>query len=137
MKTLVDFIKESIDGGFNEFCILKPGFIDKKSDFENELKNDNWQIMRQYQCQLTPLQVKNLYKPHKDKDFYKELCDYMSSDECVCYTVKKDCEDPVKDMDIFKDRIRKAWSKDEMRNAMHSSDSKENVIRESHICKCD
>lgn len=137
MKSLSQFIKESIDGGFNEFCILKPGFIDKKSEFENELKNDSWQIMKQQQCQLTLLQAKNLYKPHKDKDFYKDLCNYMSSDECVCYAVKKDCDDPIKDMDLFKDRIRKVWAKDEMRNAMHSSDSKENVGRESHICKCD
>lgn len=137
MKSLVQFIRESIDGGFNEFCILKPGFLDKKPDFEDELTNDGWTIMKQCQCQLSPYQAKKLYSLHKDKDFYKDLCDYMSSEECACYAVKKDCDDPVKDMDIFKERIRKAWGKDEMRNAMHSSDSKENVVRESHICRCD
>ena len=49
-------------------------------------------------------------------------------------TCKKLCNDPIQDMNIFKDKIRSEWGKDEMKNAMHSSDSLENVIRESKIC---
>jgi nucleoside diphosphate kinase len=45
----------------------------------------------------------------------------------MCY---KDCKDPIKDMKSIKDKVRKIWGKDDMRNAMHSSDSIDNVNRE-------
>ena len=68
------------------------------------------------------------------KDFYKDLCDYMSSGECLCCSCHKDCEDPIEDMKKLKDKVRENWGKDEMKNGMHSSDSLENVNRESKIC---
>ena len=36
-------------------------------------------------------------------------------------------------MDKLKDQIRNKWSKDDMKNVMHSSDSLQNVKRESKI----
>ena len=36
-------------------------------------------------------------------------------------------------MKTLKDKVRKAWGKDEMKNAMHSSDSLENVKREKNL----
>ena len=36
-------------------------------------------------------------------------------------------------MDKIKDEIRKKWGKDDMKNAMHSSDSLQNAARESNI----
>ena len=64
------------------------------------------------------------------KDYYEDLCIYMASDECIAYMLYKDCKDPIKDLEKLKDKVRKTWGKDDMKNAMHSSDSKENVERE-------
>ena len=72
---------------------------------------------------------------HKDKPFFPALSEYMSSGDCLCCTCyKDDTKDPIKDMDKLKDQVRDNWGKDDMENAMHSSDSLENVSRESDIC---
>ena len=43
-------------------------------------------------------------------------------------------KDQAKDLySPHKDKVRKNWGKDEMKNGMHSSDSLENVNRESKI----
>lgn len=133
MKSLTQFILESKNLELNGFCILKPEFLDHEEDFLALLKNNGWKIVQKKKLLLTKEQSSNLYSPHKDKDFYKDLCDYMSSGECLCCSCHKDCEDPIEDMKKLKDKVRKNWGKDEMKNGMHSSDSLENVNRESKI----
>ena len=133
MKSLAQFILESKNLELNGFCILKPEFLDHEEDFLALLKNNDWNIVQKKKLLLSKEQSENLYSPHKDKDFYKDLCDYMSSAECLCCSCHKDCEDPIEDMKKLKDKVRKNWGKDEMKNGMHSSDSLENVNRESKI----
>ena len=133
MKSLTQFILESKNLELNGFCILKPEFLDHEEDFLALLKNNDWNIVQKKKLLLTKEQSENLYSPHKDKDFYKDLCKYMSSGECLCCSCHKDCEDPIEDMKKLKDKVRKNWGKDEMKNGMHSSDSLENVNRESKI----
>lgn len=133
MKTLTQFIYESSNLELNGFCILKPEFLEHTDDFLALLKNNGWNIVQKKKLLLTKEQSENLYSPHKDKDFYKDLCKYMSSGECLCCSCHKDCEDPIEDMKKLKDKVRKNWGKDEMKNGMHSSDSLENVNRESKI----
>ena len=134
MKSLTQFILESKNLELNGFCILKPEFLDHEEDFLALLKNNNWDVIQKKKLLLTKEQSSNLYSPHKDKDFYKDLCDYMSSGECLCCSCHKDCENPIENMKKLKDKVRENWGKDEMKNGMHSSDSIENVIRESKIC---
>jgi nucleoside-diphosphate kinase len=134
MKSLLQFILESSDNlELNGFCILKPEFLEHEEDFLALLQNNGWQIVQKKKLLLNKEQSKELYNPHKDKDFYKDLCDYMSSGECLCCSCHKNCEDPIEDMKKLKDKVRKNWGKDEMKNGMHSSDSLENVNRESKI----
>ena len=82
---------------------------------------------------MTHEQAQELYKMHKDKKFYEDLCKYMSSDKCMCCTCHKSTDKPIEEMNKIKDKIRNAWGKSEMKNAMHSSDSIENVNRERKI----
>jgi nucleoside-diphosphate kinase len=133
MKSLTQFILESKNLELNGFCILKPEFLDHEEDFLALLKNNDWNIVQKKKVLLNKEQSEELYSPHKGKDFYKDLCDYMSSGECLCCSCHKDCEDPIEDMKKLKDKVRKNWGKDEMKNGMHSSDSLENVNRESKI----
>ena len=134
MKKFSTFILEADNIKLNGFCILKPEFLEHEEDFLALLKNNDWKIIQKKKLLLTKEQASNLYSPHKDKDFYKDLCDYMSSGECLCCSCHKDCENPIEDMKKLKDKVRENWGKDEMKNGMHSSDSLENVNRESKIC---
>lgn len=129
MKSLYQYILEAVST-VNGFCILKPEFLDHEDEFCTMLKNNDWKIIQKQKRTLSHEEAEELYKMHKGKDFYKNLCNYMSSGDCLCCMCYKDCEDPIKDMDAIKDKIRKAWGKDDMKNAMHSSDSLDNVNRE-------
>lgn len=132
MKSLKEYILEEVSE-VNGFCILKPEFLDYSDDWFNMLQNNGWQIVQKKQMKMSHDLASKLYACHKDKDFYKDLCNYMSSDDCICCICHKNCDNPIKDMDILKDKVRKAWGKSDMKNAMHSSDSLNNVTRERKL----
>lgn len=136
MIGLVEFVNEALkEVPYNGFAIIKPGFLEKQDDIEELFQDNGWTISDETLCTLSRNDAENLYSPHKDKDFYNDLCEYMSSDKCLCYKLyNKDSDDPIEDLKELKEIARKKWGKDEMRNCLHSSDSKENVERESKIC---
>jgi len=125
-------INENVNG-INGFVILKPEFLNHKENFLKMLSNNGWQIIQKNERTLSLEEAKELYKMHSKKDFYNDLCKYMSSSNCLCCSCHKDCKDPIKEMNDLKDKVRKTWGKDEMKNGMHSSDSLENVNRESKL----
>ena len=133
MISLKDYINESNVNDPNAFVILKPGFIDYFEELKDKLEESKWEILDSCQTKLSLEQAQELYKMHSKKDFYNDLCKYMSSDNCICMKCRKDCKDPIKEMTTIKDKFRDAYAKDDMRNTMHSSDSLENVKRESKI----
>ena len=126
------FFNEDVNN-INGFVILKPEFLNHEEEFIKLLKNNGWDVIQKVKRTLSNDEACELYKMHKDKDFYKPLCKYMSSGDCLCCMCHKDCNDPIKDMDALKDKVRKTWGKDEMKNGMHSSDSLDNVNRESKL----
>ena len=131
MRHLHNYIKENLEQDqINAFCILKPDFLDHEEDWLNMLNNNGWKVIQKVKRTLSQDEAEELYKMHKGKDFYDKLCKYMSSGDCICCMCYKDCKDPIKEMNELKDKVRKAWGIDDMKNAMHSSDSLENVKRE-------
>lgn len=133
MKTLTQLIKESTPK-INEFVVLKPGFLQYEDDFCNLLKNNGWEIIQKQKKALSPGQIQKLYGKLSNKPFYNSLCAYMTSEPCLCCTCSKSCSDPIKDMCDLKQKVRAQWGKDDMKNAMHCSDSEEAVISESKCC---
>ena len=117
----------------NAFCMLKPGFNQYKDEFERLLKLNGWKIIKHCTKQFTRPEIEDFYIMHKDQGFYHKLCDYMITEACECYSCYKRCKDPYKEMGDFKKKIRDEWGEDEMRNGMHSSDNKENMLKESSI----
>ena len=117
----------------NGFVILKPGFLNHEDDLLKLLENNKWRIIQKKRCTLTQDQAEALYNMHKDKEFYNDLCKYMCSGDCLCCACQKDCNDPIKEMDKLKEKVRNQWGEDKMKNAMHSSDSIENVQREGNV----
>lgn len=137
MKKLSKFLEDSQNKApmrINGFAILKPGFLSYEEPFCNMLQNNGWNIIEKKRCKLTPDQAAKLYVNLNEKPFYNDLCQYMSSDNCLCCRCSKDCEDPIGDMKALKTKVRDQWGIDDMRNAMHSSDSQEAVDAESKLC---
>lgn len=132
-KFTQSFLLKEDANQINGFVILKPGFLNHEEEFIKLLNNNGWNIIQKTKRKLSDDESKELYKMHKDKDFYNDLCKYMSSDDCLCCQCYKDCKDPIKDMDALKDKVRKTWGQDQMKNAMHSSDTLDNVNRESKL----
>lgn len=134
MKTLTNYYEDLVlDPKANCFCMLKPGFIKYKDEFEKLLRAHGWKICKTCTKLFTRPEIEEFYICHKDKGFYNKLCDYMITEACQCYAVYKHIKNPVKDMESFKEKIRQEWGEDEMRNGMHSSDSDDNVKREIEL----
>ena len=88
---------------------------------------------------LTKEQAANFYLVHKERPFYGELTEYMSSGPIVAAILTKDnavadyrkligATDPSK---AEEGTIRKLFAKSIAANAVHGSDSDENAIIES------
>ena len=134
MKTLSTYFEDMVlSPEPNAFCMLKPGFNQYKDEFERLLKLNGWKIIKHCTKQFTRPEIEDFYIMHKDQGFYHKLCDYMITEACECYLCYKYCKDPYKEMGDFKKKIRDEWGEDEMRNGMHSSDNKENMLKESNI----
>lgn len=130
MKTLLQFITESSSENHKEFMIIKPGFLDGRNDIIDYLKRHKVIVIRELRKKLTLSEAKKIYKMHNKESFYEDLCKYMSSDDSIGFVL---CNYGGEPMDKLKDAIRDRFGKDEMRNAIHSSDSPLNAYRESKI----
>ena len=133
MKSLSQYINETLDNYLNSFVILKPEFLDHTNEWIKILQDNEWDILDKQTLTLTNKQAQDLYSMHKGKDFYDDLCKYMCSGDCCCCKCYKECEDPIGEMEKIKEEVRKKWGKSEMKNAMHSSDSLQNAAREAKI----
>ena len=90
---------------------------------------------------LTKEQAGQFYAVHKERPFYGELVDYMSSGPIVAAVLSKDnavadyrqligATDPTK---AEEGTIRKMFAKSIAANAVHGSDSNENAQVESNF----
>lgn len=90
---------------------------------------------------LSREQAGNFYIIHKERPFYSELVDYMSSGPIVAAVLEKDnavadfrtligATDPTK---AAEGTIRKLFAKSIAANAIHGSDSDENAVIESNF----
>jgi len=127
-RGLVEFLTEAQNK--KEFMIIKPEFCHLKNEILEFLKQHKIIVVRELRKTLSLSEAKKLYKPHAQEDFYNDLCEYMASGDSIGFVL---CNYGGEDMLKLKDEIRKKWGKDEMRNAIHSSDSGLNVHRESQI----
>lgn len=120
---------------YNVFVVVKPEFIKKNREIMSLFLDDDEYTVSKYMCKrLNYDEATDLYRVHENESFFEDLCKYMSSGlsigYCLNYTGN---DDPVKHTEKIKEVIRKTFGKDEMKNALHSSDSPENVYRESKI----
>jgi nucleoside-diphosphate kinase len=138
---LTEYIRESLydtqyaNGGTVKFkdpkyllVIVKPQFLDLTAEIMQRIGEAGFDIKRVKTTQLTLQAARSLYKIHKDKDFYKPLCEYMASGPSTALLVYP--SDPewkekkaVNRLSKLKDEVRDTWGESEKLNVMHSSDS--------------
>lgn len=141
MKRLIDFIYEKIldNNEVKAFTIIKPGFTKYKDEIYDYINKKGFILNKETNLiKLTDKQITDLYGCHSKEDWYNDLCKYMGSGEIYGANWKFDYEknpgtNTISLMKDIKHHFRDKYGKDKMRNCMHSSDSLNNVQRESKI----
>lgn len=135
MITLVESLAQQFRTAWI-FVIVKPGFENRCKDIIEMFEEKGWKLARTRTKQLTYREAKQLYYVHRKEDFYKDLCEYMSSDISVGLIFEKPgqvSKSIFEEVNKIKDIIRNKWGKDDMRNVLHSSDSLLSMENESQI----
>ena len=136
MKHIKDFLFEHIKAPdtTKAFTIIKPGFLSHEDEIYDYIKDHGFEMYDHTNpMTMSEAQIKELYKMHKDKDFYDDLCKYMHDNVKIAIWGYNGDKDPIEEMNKIKDHFRNKYGEDEMRNVMHSSDSLSNVKREAKI----
>jgi nucleoside-diphosphate kinase len=119
------------------FTMIKPHAVaDGHSGAIMKMIEDaGFKIIALKKTQLTPTQAGLFYEVHKERGFYGELCEMMSSGAIVPMILEK--ENAVADFrkligatnpaNADEGTIRKAFAKSVGENAIHGSDSDENA----------
>lgn len=118
------------------FVIIKPGFLQHSQSIIEIFKEAGWRVEKTRVKRLLLSEAKSLYKVHKEEDFYKPLCEYMSSDITRAIIFSKSGNQSKSTFDKvskLKDEIRKEYGESDMRNVLHSSDSQEAMDYEMGI----
>ena len=118
------------------FVVIKPGSLQHTNAIINRMKENGWSVDKTKVKLLTLKEAKKLYLVHKEEEFYNDLCKYMSSDISRAFIFCKDGKSDEKDFEEvakIKDEIRDEFGESDMRNVMHSSDSKEAMEHEAKI----
>lgn len=126
--------------GNKTLAILKPDSIRKNytGDIIKMILNAGFKIKGMKMIRMTPDSAKVFYLVHKDRPFYNDLVEYMTSGHCVPIALEKEnavadfrkligATDPTQ---ADKGTVRKLYAKDKAENAVHGSDSDENAAIE-------
>ena len=122
------------------FAIIKPdavrnGYSGKIID---RMISSDFKILGLKLIRMTKSQAEGFYEIHKDKPFFSELTEFMSSGKCVVIALKKEdavnkwreligATDPA---EADEGTIRKDYASSLGENAVHGADSNENAARE-------
>ena len=123
--------------GNRTFTMLKPDTVESNNigNVTQMITDAGFVIKAMKLTQLSKDQAKEFYSVHKERPFYGELVEYMTSGPIVAAVLEKD--NAVKDFRILigstdpseaeDGTIRKKYAESKGRNAVHGSDSDENA----------
>lgn len=127
--------------GKQTFTIIKPDAVKKNliGAILQKINEAGFVINALQMIQLTREQACAFYEVHRERPFYGELTEFMSSGPVVVAILKK--ENAVEDFrkligatdpnEAEKGTIRKLFAESKSKNAVHGSDSDENAVIES------
>lgn len=120
----------------NTLAIIKPDAYKKGASGKiiDRIIEEGFEIMGMKSAVLTKVKAEGFYEIHKDKPFFNELTEFMSSGKCILLALKR--ENAVNKWrevigatnpeDADSGTIRKLFGSNTGNNAVHGSDSKEN-----------
>ena len=123
--------------------IIKPNATKKHviGDIIQKLENDKFEVLAMKSFVMTESIADNFYEMHKGKSFFPKLVNFMTNGLSIAVILKK--ENAVSELRNFigstdpqsasEGSIRALYGDDITRNAVHASDSNENVLREIPI----
>ena len=129
------------------FTMVKPEAVEAKNvgAILNRIENAGFRIVALKKVLLTTSKAADFYAVHKERPFYHELIDYMSSGPIIAAILEK--ENAVSDFrkligatnpeNAEAGTIRADFAESMAKNAVHGSDSDENAQIEAdfHFCK--
>ena len=122
------------------FAIIKPDAVNNKytGKIYNHIIDAGFNILASKLIRLSKEQAKEFYSIHKDKPFYNDLTQFMSSGKCMILAIEK--ENAVEEWrntigatnpeDADDGTIRKLYASSLGENAVHGSDSDKNAQKE-------
>ena len=121
-------------------AIIKPDAMKKNNmnNIKEDIIDNGFSILKEKTLLLTDKQACSFYDIHKEKPFFDELVEFMTSHECHVMILEKEnaVEEWRKLMGATDSQkaeigtIRNKYGTDVSMNATHGSDSNENAIKE-------
>lgn len=129
--------------GNRTFTMLKPDAVADKNTGKilDKILEAGFEIVAMKYTQLTTAEAQAFYAVHKERPFYGELVEYMTSGPIVAAILEKDnavesfrtligATNPA---EAAEGTIRKMFAKSIAANAVHGSDSDENAAIEGNF----
>ena len=121
-------------------AILKPDSVKKKyiGQIITKITEAGFKIKAMKMIHLSKSSAEGFYEIHKERPFYGELVEYMTSGPCIPIALEKEnavaefrkligATDPA---EAEEGTIRKLYAASKAENAVHGSDSDENAAKE-------
>ena len=122
------------------FAIIKPDAVKNKytGKIYNHILESGFKIIAAKLIKMSKIQAESFYGIHKEKPFFQELTDFMSSNQSMVLVLeKKDAVNSWRETigatnpsDADGGTIRKLYATSLGENAVHGSDSDENAKKE-------
>jgi nucleoside-diphosphate kinase len=122
------------------FAIIKPDAVaaGNSGKIIDRIEQEGFKIIAMKKIKLTKEQAEGFYAVHKEKPFFNDLTDFMSSGPCIVMALEK--ENAIKDwrnlmgatnpVDAEEGTLRKLYGKNIDNNATHGSDAPETAAIE-------
>jgi nucleoside diphosphate kinase (EC 2.7.4.6) len=124
------------------FIILKPDALQNKhvGHILTKIEENGFRIVGLKLLHMSKYDAQKFYEVHKERPFYKDLCNYMSSGPVIVGVLEaenavqkwRDLIGATDPKDAKEGTIRKLYAKSKEANAVHGSDSVENALKEIH-----
>ncbi len=121
-------------------AIIKPDAVNDKhiGEIITLISKAGFKVKALKMVRLSEDAAKSFYEVHKERPFYKDLVEYMTSGPCVPIALEK--ENAVEDYrkligatdpaQADEGTVRKLYAQSKQYNAVHGSDSDENAAKE-------
>ena len=122
------------------FSIIKPDATKRNitGSINKIIEENNLRIIAQKRIHLTTEQAEKFYDVHKEKSFFKDLIEYMTSEPVIVQVIEgenaivryRDVMGATNPDNAKEGTIRKIHALNVQENSVHGSDSEENALKE-------